>query len=72
MKALPLLIFLGLAACTDRAPEAVSETPRNEAPRNPSVFDPMISTIGRAEGVEQTLQNSEADRRRQLEEAEGR
>jgi hypothetical protein len=67
MKALPLLIFLGLAACTDRAPEAVSERPRD-----PSVFDPMISTIDRAEGVEQTLQDSAADRRRQIEEAEGR
>jgi hypothetical protein len=68
MKALRLLIFLGLAACTDRAPE---ETAREPA-RDPSVFDPMISTIDRAQGVEQTLQDSAADRRRQIEEAEGR
>jgi hypothetical protein len=68
MKALPILIFLGLAACTDRAPE---ESAR-DAPRNPSVFDPMISTIDRAEGVEQTLQDSAAERRRQIEAAEGR
>jgi hypothetical protein len=68
MKALRLLIFLGLAACTDRAPEEAVR----EAPRDPSVFDPMISTIDRAQGVEQTLQDSAADRRRQLEEAEGR
>ena len=73
MKALRLLIFLGLAACTDRAPEeaAREESAREEA-RDPSVFDPMISTIDRAQGVEQTLQGSAADRRRQIEEAEGR
>jgi hypothetical protein len=67
MKALAMLIFLGLVACTDRAPETARETPRD-----PSVFDPLISTIDRAEGVEQTLQDSAADRRRQIEEAEGR
>jgi hypothetical protein len=32
----------------------------------------MISTMDRARGVEQTLQDSAADRRRQIEEAEGR
>ena len=68
MKALRLLIFLGLAACTDQAPEEAAR----ETERDPSVFDPMISTIDRAQGVEQTLQDSAADRRRQLEEAEGR
>ena len=68
MKALRLLIFLGLVACTDKTPEeSVGET----EPR-PTVFDPMISTIDRAQGVEQTLQGSAADRRRQIEEAEGR
>jgi hypothetical protein len=65
MKALRLLIFLGLVACTDRAPE---ESVREPEPR-PTVFDPMISTMAR--GVEQTLQDSAADRRRQVEEAEG-
>lgn len=70
MKALRLLIFLGLAACTDRAAEeAAREQP---SARDPSVFDPMISTIDRAQGVEQTLQDSAADRRRQIEAAEGR
>jgi hypothetical protein len=68
MKALRLLIFLGLAACTDRAPEEAAR----ETESRPTVFDPMISTIDRAQGVEQTLQDSAADRRRQLEEAEAR
>jgi len=67
MKALLPLILLGLAACTERQVEAPRETARD-----PSVFDPMISTIDRAQGVEQTLQDSAADRRRQLEETEGR
>jgi hypothetical protein len=71
MKALAVSIFLVLTACTDRASETARESPR-ETPRDSSVFDPMISTIGRAEGVEQTLQDSAADRRRQIEEAEGR
>jgi hypothetical protein len=67
MKASLALVFLILMACTDREPEVT-----RDAPRDPSVFDPMISTIERAEGVEQTLQDSAADRRRQIEEAEGR
>lgn len=67
MKSLLPLILLGLVACTERQAEAPAESARE-----PSVFDPMISTIDRAEGVEQTLQDSAAARRRQLEEAEGR
>ena len=66
MKALTLLIFLGVVACTDRPSEPAAETARD-----PSVFDPLVGTIERAEGVEQTLQDSAADRRRQIEEAEG-
>ena len=67
MKAFALLIFLGVVGCTDRSPETAVETPRER-----TVFDPMISTIDRAEGVEQTLQDSAAERRRQIEEAEAR
>jgi hypothetical protein len=67
MKASLALVFLTLVACTDRESEVA-----RDAARDPGVFDPMISTIDRAEGVEQTLQDSAADRRRQIEEAEGR
>jgi hypothetical protein len=48
------------------------EAPRDEV-RRPTVFDDVTFTpLERAEGVEQTLQDSAADRRRQIEEAEGR
>ncbi|MDX1561458.1 MAG: hypothetical protein R3305_00945 [Gammaproteobacteria bacterium] len=58
-----------LAACGADAPEQVRETP---APRDSSVFDPLTGTLDRAQGVEDTLRDSAQDRRRQLEEAEGR
>jgi hypothetical protein len=61
-----LLGVLGLAACTDREPDPAPETP------DPSVFDPLTGTLDRARGVEDTLGDSAAERRRQLEEAEGR
>lgn len=67
MKALHCMIFLGLAAtaCTEREPDPVPETP------DQSVFDPLTGTLDRAQGVEDTLSDSAAERRRQLEEAEG-
>jgi len=76
MKAALAIILLPLAACTDGTGDApAAEAPRAEAPRaeaaRPSVFDPLTSTIDRARGVEDTLRASEAERRRQLEEAEG-
>ena len=67
MKLLAATLLILLCGCTERQ----AETPR-ESGRDPSVFDPMISTIDRAQGVEQTLQDSAAERRRQLEAAEGR
>ena len=36
-----------------------------------TVFDPLIETLDRAEGVEDTLRESAEQRRRQLEEDEG-
>lgn len=66
MKALYALIFLALAACTDSATEAPAEDVRD-----PSVFDPLTGTLDRARSVETTLGDSAAERRRQLEEAEG-
>jgi hypothetical protein len=67
MKALLALLFLCLVACTDREPQVASDPVRDD-----SVFDPLTETLDRAAGVEQTLQDSAAERRRQLEEAEGR
>jgi len=71
MKASIAIMFLALAACTEQAAEAPAETPADTA-RDSSVFDPLTGTLDRAAGVEQTLQDSAAERRRALEEAEGR
>ena len=72
MKALlPILVIL-LASCSaSDEPEVSAEAPADAAP-DPSVFDDLTGTIERAQGVEDTLRDSAAERRRQLEEAEGR
>jgi hypothetical protein len=68
MKALLAILAIGLAACTEPA----AETPRDEV-REPTVFDDVTFVpLERAAGVEDTLRDSAADRRRQIEEAEGR
>ena len=68
MKALlPILLILA-ASCS--APDAPEPEAPAEAPRE-SVFDDLTGTIDRAACVEDTLRDSAADRRRQLEEAEG-
>jgi hypothetical protein len=64
----PLLVLLA-AACGSPEAERAAE-PRAEAPRRESAFDPLTSTIDRAEGVQQTLDAQAAEQRRRLEEAE--
>ena len=73
MKALlAILVISFLVACTDPEATASRETPREEV-RDPSVFDSVtIDPLNRARGVEDTILDSAADRRRQIEEAEGR
>jgi hypothetical protein len=39
------------------------------APRRETVFDPLTSTIDRAEGVQQTVDEQAAEQRRRIEEA---
>jgi hypothetical protein len=48
--------------------EPVAPPPQTE-PR-PTVFDPMTSTIGRAQGVQQTVDSQAAEQRRRIEDAE--
>jgi hypothetical protein len=68
MKALLALFAVALAACS----EPVAEAPR-DADRDPTVFDDVTFVpLERAAGVEDTLRDSAAERRRQIEEAEGR
>ena len=40
-----------------------------EPPKRETVFDPLTSTIGRAEGVQHTVDDQAAEQRRRIEEA---
>jgi hypothetical protein len=63
-------LALTLAACGGSEPEERAAEPRETAPRRETVFDPLTSTIGRAEGVQQTVDEQAAAQRRQIEDAE--
>jgi hypothetical protein len=69
MKALLPLILLGLVACADRQGETPPASAEAEPPRE-TVFDPLTSTIDRAEGVQDTVDAESAELRRRVEEAE--
>jgi hypothetical protein len=69
MKASYALLFLVLAACTDRGQETAAPAPETRPTR---LLDAVNAPLDRAAGVEDTLRDSAADRRRQIEESEGR
>ena len=72
MKALLPILLICLISCSGSDdPPAAAAGPGDAAPA-PSVFDDLTGTIDRAQGVEDTLGNSAAERRRQIEQAEGR
>lgn len=62
-----------LAGCGGAEPGAPSER-ANEVPepaaRRETVFDPLTSTIPRAQAVQQTVDEQAAEQRRRIEEAE--
>lgn len=62
-------IALAVAGCGggDQQAEQAAEQP--EPPRRETVFDPMTSTIERAQGVQQTVDAQAAEQRRRIEEA---
>ena len=62
------LIAFTLVGCGDSSEPAAPA--REQAERRPTVFDPMTSTIGRAQGVQQTLDEQAAEQRRRIEAAE--
>jgi hypothetical protein len=64
-------LALGIGGCGGEgdAPERAAEE-REPAQRRETVFDPMTSTIGRAQGVQQTVDEQAAEQRRRIEEAE--
>jgi hypothetical protein len=66
-----LSMTLGIGGCggEDDPPERAVEE-RDPAQRRETVFDPMTSTIDRAQGVQQTVDQQAAEQRRRIEEAE--
>jgi hypothetical protein len=65
------VLALGMSGCGGRDVPAERATERREPPeRRETVFDPMTSTIGRAQGVQQTVNDQAAEQRRRIEDAE--
>jgi hypothetical protein len=62
-----IVLLAALSGCGGSEPTASAPPP--EQPR-PTVFDPLTSTLDRAEGVQQTVDEQAAELRRRLEEAE--
>jgi len=62
-------VALAVGGCGggDAPAEPVAKQP--EPPRRETVFDPLTSTVGRAEGVQQTVDQQAAEQRRRIEEA---
>ena len=58
-----------LAGCGAAEPSEQAREPREPATRRETVFDPLTSTIGRAQGVQQTVDEQAAEQRRRIEEA---
>lgn len=67
-----IALTLMLAACGGEEPDerAAERATAEPAPRRETVFDPLTSTIGRAQGVQQTLDDDAAEQRRRIEDAE--
>jgi hypothetical protein len=66
-----LILAAAVAALAGCGGSASTEqpAPKQEPPR-PTVFDPLTSTIGRAEGVQNTVDAQAAEQRKRIEEAE--
>jgi len=64
-------IAIVVAGCggTDE-PAEESRAEREQAAPRETVFDPLTSTIGRAQSVQQTTDQQAAEQRRRIEEAE--
>lgn len=61
------LLLVAMAGCGSSV--STEEAPQPQEPPRPTVFDPMTSTIGRAQGVQQTVDEQAAEQRRRIEEA---
>ncbi|HEY5665564.1 MAG TPA: hypothetical protein VIV64_02505 [Gammaproteobacteria bacterium] len=64
MKALLTILSVFLVACSGPGGEST-------AGQDATVFDPLTGTMDRAAGVEDTLRESDAARRREIDAAQG-
>ena len=67
-KLIFVAVVAALAGCGGSA-STEQPAPRQEPPR-PTVFDPLTSTIGRAESVQDTVDAQAAEQRKRIEDAE--
>ena len=67
-----VLIVLGIsiiaAACG--GPSEPAAPPSADAPKRETVFDPLVGTLDRAKGVQQTVNDQAAEQRKKIEELE--
>lgn len=59
-----------LASCGGPEPSERASEPPEPPARRETVFDPLTSTIGRAQDVQETVDAQAAEQRRRIEEAE--
>jgi len=64
------VLALGMSGCGGGDVPAEVATEREPPERRETVFDPLTSTIGRAQGVQQTVDDQAAEQRRRIEDAE--
>lgn len=57
-------LWVLVAACTS------AEPPEERVPRADGVFEPLVGTVDRARGVQQTVDDQAAELRRRIEEEE--
>ena len=69
MRALILLLVAALTVASCAETDS-TEAPPEPAARRETVFDPLTSTIGRAQGVQQTVEEQAAEQRKRIEDAE--
>ena len=58
-----------VGGCSGSEEPAARAAEPEAAQKRETVFDPLTSTIGRAEGVQQTVDEQAAEQRRRIEEA---
>jgi hypothetical protein len=68
-SAVLIAIVWAVAGCGGSEQPAERAAAPDAAPRRETVFDPLTSTINRAEGVQGTVDDQAAEQRRRIEEA---